>query len=127
MRVRFDWGQYITLARELSCCSQSDPLIEAKHRSSISRAYYSVFVPAYNYLRRKQRKYPPKDKGTHKFVIDEFKNSTDQTQQLIGIQLNQLRECRNNADYEDDVPQLSHFVGLALGLADDTAKLLKRL
>ena len=44
--MKFDWSEYFNLAQELAGTSE-----EAKLQSAVSRAYYSVFCLARNYLR----------------------------------------------------------------------------
>jgi len=126
MTPRFDWSHYMTLAKQLASCSPQDPIAEAKQRSAISRAYYSVFIPA---RAHSYREHPllQSDKR-HKSVINHFKkNSVDEIRRRIGKQLNRLRLWRNRADYEDKVPNLAWRADSAVNLADETAKLIGRL
>lgn len=44
--MNFDWEEYFNLAKELAGTTE-----EAKLRSAVSRAYYSAFCLARNYLR----------------------------------------------------------------------------
>ena len=44
--MKFDWEEYFNLAKELAGTTE-----EAKLRSAVSRAYYSAFCLARNYLR----------------------------------------------------------------------------
>ncbi len=126
MRIRFDWSQYVGLAKQLASCSAHDPMAEAKQRSAISRAYYGVFIPARNHLYMEHQPVQG-DKKTHKAVISEFKNSVDEIRQQIGKTLNRLRQWRNKADYDDEVARLGWRADSAVNLADETAKLINSL
>ena len=44
---RFDYMTYLVLARELADCSSVDQGYQAKVRSAISRAYYAVYLHAW--------------------------------------------------------------------------------
>jgi len=41
--MRFDWSEYFNLAQELAVISSEATNNEARLRSAVSRAYYSVF------------------------------------------------------------------------------------
>ena len=123
MNAEFDWSHYLDLACELAKCRSDDALVEAKQRCAVSRAYYSVLIRARNYLRRKDGIRAPR-LDTHAFVIDKYRSSDAQDRRDIADNLNELRKYRTLADYEDSVPLLGRFVGLALGYAKKTAELL---
>ena len=70
--MKFDWEEYFNLAQELAGTNE-----EAKLRSAVSRAYYSAFCLARNYLRDIQQ-YPrlwrnkTYDINAHQYVAEKF-------------------------------------------------------
>lgn len=93
--MSFDWKDYVSLAEELLNREEESSL-----RSSISRAYYGAFCIARN--RKSYKDYAGRD--VHQRVINEYKNSNDENEQVIGQALDELRKSRNNADYNEDRP-----------------------
>ncbi|MEG4959247.1 MULTISPECIES: HEPN domain-containing protein [unclassified Microcoleus] len=132
--MRFDWSEYLNLAQELSATnSDSSANREAKLRSAISRAYYSTFCLARNYLRdiekdprlfRKNR-----DINEHKYVADEFIYHPTKMKNMvkIGENLSRLRELRNKADYDDTMFNLQREARNALVLAENIISALSNL
>jgi uncharacterized protein (UPF0332 family) len=146
--MKFDWSNYLALAKNLlnqvnisleERSNKSDSisetsLDEAKLRCAISRAYYSAFCIARNYLRDveddyrlnkwKEYKIPP-----HEYVINTFKESSNKDYKRIGRSLDGLREIRNKVDYEDSISL--HVLPANTKIAVETAKqvidLLKKL
>ncbi|MUG95962.1 DNA-binding protein [Scytonema sp. UIC 10036] len=113
--MKFDWSTYLDIAQNLldevnNSLDQSSTLIntEAKIRCSISRAYYSVFCLARNYLRDVEGdvsliNWKAYNINVHQYVIEEFKKSKNKDQQFIGTCLERMRLDRNQADYDDSV------------------------
>jgi uncharacterized protein (UPF0332 family) len=100
--MSFDWINYLTLARELADSSKRHSNKEALLRCAISRAYYAVFCKSRNYLRDIAHDQNLQSaKNTHAYVIETFVKSRNQTKKGIGDNLRRLRDCRNDADYED--------------------------
>jgi len=108
--MRFDWSGYFDLARELATVNTSDSakIVEARLRSSISRAYYAAFCLARNYLRddlgdRELSNPKQSDTNVHWYVILEFQTlgSRNKKMREIGLDLEKLREKRNMVDYDD--------------------------
>ncbi|MEG3932615.1 HEPN domain-containing protein [Microcoleus sp. T3_B1] len=132
--MRFDWSEYLNLAQELAATnSESSPNREAKLRSAISRAYYSTFCLARNYLRdiekdprlfRKNR-----DINEHQYVAEEFIYHPTKRKKMvkIGENLSRLRELRNKADYEDTMFNLQREARNALVLAENIISALSNL
>jgi len=126
--MKFDWEEYFNLAKELAGTTE-----EAKLRSAVSRAYYSAFCLARNYLRDIEQ--DPKlshnqtDINVHKYVADEFihHKSKSKTMIEIGKDLNRLRPRRNKADYEDIIFNLPKEVITALMLAENIISALRKL
>ncbi|MHB8280792.1 MAG: hypothetical protein ACYDIA_24590 [Candidatus Humimicrobiaceae bacterium] len=99
--MSFCWKDYINLSQDLIILARNSPIEKAFLRTSISRSYYGVFCIARNYLKN-NKNLIINSTETHKFVIDTFKNSQDNSEQLIGQYLASLRKERNDADYEDN-------------------------
>jgi len=134
-KMRFDWSEYFNLAQELAATnSDSSANRDAKLRSAISRAYYSTFCLARNYLRdiekdprlfRKNR-----DINEHQYVAEEFiyHRSKNKNMVKIGENLSSLRELRNKADYEDTIfNNLQKEASYALMLAENIISALSKL
>ena len=133
-QMRFEWSEYLNLAQELAATnSESSANRDAKLRSAISRAYYSTFCLARNYLRdiekdsilfRKNRNI-----NEHQYVAEAFIDHRSKNKNLvkIGENLSRLRELRNKADYEDTMFNLPTQARTALMLADNIIALLSKL
>ncbi len=133
-QMRFDWSEYLNLAQELAATnSDSSANREAKLRSAISRAYYSTFCLARNYLRdiEKDRTFFRKNRDIkeHQYVAEEFINHRIKNKNMvkIGENLSRLRELRNKADYEDTMFNLPTQARTALKLADNIISALSNL
>ncbi|PSB38064.1 DNA-binding protein [filamentous cyanobacterium Phorm 46] len=127
--MKFDWSEYFNLAQELAGTSE-----EAKLRSALSRAYYSVFCLARNYLRDIQQdprlsRNKTYDINDHQYVAEEFihNQSKSQTMTDIGRDLTRLRKMRNKADYEDTFYNLQREARTALMLAQNIISALNEL
>jgi len=126
--MKFDWSEYFNLAKELAETSK-----EAELRSAVSRAYYSAFCLARNYLRDIEQdprlSHNQTDINVHKYVADEFihHKSKSKTMIEIGKDLNRLRPRRNKADYEDIIFNLPKEVITALMLAENIISALRKL
>jgi len=116
--LSFDWTDYLLLARELKGGAVSVGRREAKLRSSISRAYYSAFCSARNFLRDVRREIITSGARAHKVVKDTFENSGDQVETEVATNLERLRLDRNKADYDDNVSGLENMSGYALKLSE---------
>jgi len=98
--MAYDWIEYFYLAQELSGMTPDGKVtVEAKERTAISRAYYTAFCKARNFLREKEA-FSPKEK-VHEAVRNQFVNSNSKTKQKIGENLKRLCTSRNKADYWD--------------------------
>ena len=122
--MKFDWSEYLKLAQELAAMSGDAANQEAKLRSAISRAYYSVFCLARNYLRdvEKNPRLSRKnnfDVNEHQYVAEEFTYHPSKSQKMkdIGRDLARLRKIRNKADYADIIFSLQGESNNAFNLA----------
>ena len=127
--MKFDWSEYFNLAQELAGTSE-----EAKLRSAISRAYYSVFCLARNYWRDIQQdprlsRNKTYDINDHQYVAEEFIHYRPKSQTMIeiGKDLTRLRKMRNKADYEDTFYNLQQEAKTALMLAQNIISKLNEL
>ena len=127
--MKFDWSEYFYLAKELAETSE-----EAELRSAVSRAYYSAFCLARNYLRGLQQ-YPKLwrkktyEINSHKYVAEKFIYNQSKSQIMIeiGKDLSRLRKMRNKADYEDTMFNLKREARTALMLAQNIISALSKL
>ena len=134
-QMRFDWSEYLNLAQELAATnSDSSGNREAKLRSAISRAYYSTFCLARNYLRDIEKDQTLLDKNRdinkHQYVANAFinhRNNKKKNMVKIGENLSRLRELRNKADYEDTMVNLPSVATTALMLAQNIISALSKL
>ena len=127
--MKFDWSEYFNLAKELAETSK-----EAELRSAVSRAYYSAFCLARNYLRDIQLDprlswHKTYDINAHQYVAEEFiyHQSKSQIMIEIGKDLSRLRKMRNKADYEDTMFNLKREARTALMLAQNIISALSKL
>ncbi|MCR4433928.1 MAG: HEPN domain-containing protein [Caldiserica bacterium] len=97
--MSFNWESYIQLADELIAYQKQPSILEAYYRSAISRAYYGVFCIARNFLIKKGISIPKEN--THKFVREQYTNSSNWLEKKIGTDLSRLLLDRKNADYDD--------------------------
>lgn len=139
--MKFDWLNYLALAEKLldevtifldrdknsSDRENSELLYEAKLRCAISRAYYSVFCLARNYLRDIEEDYElkkSKEYGIrpHRYVIDRFRRSNTKGYNNIGTSLERLLKMRHEVDYEDILP-----LNTLLSKAKSAVKIAKQI
>ncbi|MCC3408211.1 MAG: HEPN domain-containing protein [Microcoleus sp. PH2017_10_PVI_O_A] len=127
--MKFDWSEYLNLAQELAARNE-----ESKLRSAVSRAYYSVFCLARNYLRDIEQdprlsRNKTYDINDHQYVAEEFIYNRSKSQKIteIGRNLTRLRKIRNQADYEDTIFQLQKEVVRSLSLAQNIISALREL
>ena len=104
--MSFDWSEYLKFAREIVGQTTTPANQEARLRSAISRSYYAAFIKARNYLRDRENSSIPETADVHRYVIEQFEQSSDPIRKAIGTKLKQLRRDRNQADYNDTVTEL---------------------
>lgn len=104
--MNFDWNEYLLLAQDL--CNKKPPSAaysnEAKYRCAISRAYYSAFCVAKNYLLNSGQDFQECSETSkiHHEVKMAFKSiRNNQICVQIGENLERLRKNRNKADYDN--------------------------
>ena len=124
--MRFDWYQFLLLARELLNMRTLRSLRAALQRTAISRAYYAAFSTARKYLREVEGVNTIRQ-DAHQFVINYFLNSTDSDYFDIGEQLKTLLTARNKADYDEVFVGLQNQAQKMVALADDTIRAINGL
>src|ERR1035438_5350260 len=92
----FDWGEYLRLATELSQYSD-----EASHRTSISRAYYSIFHAATIQARRNG--YAAR---SHQKLWALYQRDPDRNCRKLSVLGNAMKVAREEADYVTTVPDV---------------------
>jgi len=107
--MTFDWSEYLKLARELAGENGSSANEEARLRSSISRAYFAAYCVARNFLDNKGHGIPRGPTG-HRYICDLLQESIFDEEKQAGVDLNRLRNRRNQADYDDFMRDLSAVV-----------------
>jgi hypothetical protein len=116
----FDWADFLTLAKELAKRTE-----ESAQRTAISRAYYAAYGIACHFVRREKVAIP--SQGSHDFVWNHFRNSTDSDRRQIGIDGDRIKRTRRNADYDHDWKLLSAFLNPTIESADELIRALTKL
>lgn len=124
--MSFNWDDYLFLAQDLAAPSNL-PNQEARLRSAISRAYYSAFCKARNFLRDEQRVQIPTTGEAHHLVWLHFKNRRDTVYKKIGENLRRLLNDRRCADYDDVIMDLPFLANKALWRAQEIVSALDKL
>jgi hypothetical protein len=110
----FDWHGFLDLARSLQQQAKGAPNSEAYLRSAISRAYFGAFGHARNYAKRFldfAARDDPDDHGKLRAHLKRKRRAADATR------LDQLRQWRNSADYEDDLSAMDLSATLAAAIS----------
>ena len=100
--MSFDWTGYLVVATDLSVSDD-----ESRCRTSISRAYYSAFHLALDWMVSKDPQLKlsvPKDGRVHEFVLDHFNSSKSRQGLFVAGKLRSLRRSRTAADYDSTTP-----------------------
>lgn len=90
--MSFDWKEYITLAKDLTLKSSPN---QAELRTATSRIYYGAFGPCKNGKNLQL----VRGSDIHEKVIKSYKESEVSHEISIGNLLDNLRQRRNEADY----------------------------
>ena len=121
-----NWDRYLLLAEGLAHQG-----FESADRSAVSRAYYAAFNISRRWLEANVT--PIDNRGAHRQVwqafaaADRATPSTREAWFLVGSLGNSLRVLRNQADYDDMVPDLNGRVPGALRDAERILTLLPEL
>jgi hypothetical protein len=96
--MSFDWKEYLGLAQFLKNCCGGNFSQEASSRSSVSRAYYAAFCFSRNNA-RDNLGFTPENKSSDHVKLREFLKTESRSKEAT--RLEQLRQWRNECDYED--------------------------
>jgi len=113
--MSFDWLHFLTVAERLHSAPDIFGVDDACLRTATSRAYFAAFHHAMSWTVSKG--YPRTCRGTdHTDVEIYFRDSipSDKMKQKIALELGRLRNRRNQADYDCNVPQTTNQVALAI-------------
>jgi uncharacterized protein (UPF0332 family) len=126
--MSFDWSGYYALARQLAGREVEAISEEAKLRSAISRAYYAAFNKARIYLLDNGHiESFPIHRDVHQDVSLWFLARPDKLSKDIGENLDYLRRLRNQADYQDELKNLTAIAADALFRAGSVIDKLMKL
>lgn len=109
--MTFDPQHFLDLATNL--IGDVEYNVEARYRTSISRAYYATHLISRQKLESKGYSFP-KDKKIHMNVIKSMKKEN----YIIGDMLYKLHENRKDADYELDQPITNYLTTYSKTLAE---------
>jgi uncharacterized protein (UPF0332 family) len=101
--MSFDWTTYFELSKVLyeEAIAKEGPLVEAKLRSAISRAYYAAHHKSLRYVEATQRGvYIGRTGKAHREVVDYLKTSKNVQDQAAGNSLDRVLSAREKADYK---------------------------
>ncbi len=133
--MTFDWIDYLNLAVQLERDAKDDnSLVEAKHRTSISRAYYSSFNLAKKYLSENGETLS-KGAEVHREVQSIFEALSSQERdenrkkKLIEIssELGILRSFRNKSDYDSTISGIDKLAEASIIRAQRLEALIREL
>lgn len=99
--MSFSWSNVLEFAKELH--SEDSQYSEAKHRSVISRSYFSAHCMGREFFKQQSR-LPTLDSGAvaHKQLISQLRNHWKEEYKQAGEELDRLRDWRNDSDYDKD-------------------------
>lgn len=117
--MSFDWNEYLILAKELTGIVGALASEESKRRSAISRAYYSSYCFARNFLENMYGESVPEEGSVHTFVIKALKGKPEFDLRIAGVKLDSLRGNRVKADYNDEVNGLKKLAELSIMNAEE--------
>ena len=103
--MAFDWNEYLGVATILKTETDGQPnsaVVEAKRRTAISRAYYSVYHSALVYATTVLGYNPPlHNVSLHRALQTKYKQQSGNTDHReVGKILARLHQYRVNCDYE---------------------------
>jgi len=99
--MSFAWAEYLALAEALFRERATFANEEACCRAAISRAYYAAFCAARNYARDNEGLALRNTARDHQIVFGHYDQGPSAQHRAIGWDLGQLRQRRNQADYDD--------------------------
>ena len=133
--MSFNWIEYLDLAKELKKDTENNKnIIEAKTRTTISRAYYFAFNFVKNYLISTGEEFS-KTAKVHREVIEKLRDiaekevNSDKRKKLIetATNLGKLRNFRNRADYDNIFIKTNKFACDAIKSAEKIELTIKSI
>lgn len=118
----FDWNQYVRLAEDLAGSAE-----ESRLRSATSRSYYGAYCLVRNWLAEHDPVYQPPREHAHWYVWDRFEKQSYRIARSIAAKGRRLFNSRNDADYEDSIPDPKEQAQMALANAKKIIELLTEL
>lgn len=118
-KMPFDWNEYLVLARELADTDGAVASEESKRRSAISRAYYSSYCSARNFLENMYGEVAPEHSSVHAFVVKALISKSEIELVQAGTKLDTLRQYRAKADYDNEVTGLKKHTELSIMYAEE--------
>ncbi len=115
--MSFNWMEYYNLAKELSRDKTFTSTEEARFRSAISRAYYSVIIQARTQICIILSIQSPYG-NTHAWTIGKYSSHPDGRAKRISAWLKRLKKRREKADYENYLPNIESELLSALTEAE---------
>ena len=106
----FDWSEYLNLAVQLAANTD-----EASHRSSISRAYYSIYHKASE--RAVSAGYV--DQHKHWQLWDMYGRNTDRAYRKLSSIGSRMKKERIDADYDATATRIAERMNVQLQRAQD--------
>lgn len=132
--MRFDWQQYLQLAKSLRVEGSVTPYDEAKLRSAISRAYYAAHCSAADFMHRRGWQFPRRNRrprgdtrGSHEVLHDEMAKLSDPNGYLVAQKLRDMKLRRVNADYFGDYDRSVNDLNKILIAAQDNVSLSEQV
>ncbi len=133
--MRFDWGDFLQLARDISQAGSGDALAEAKWRAAASRAYYAAYHTADAYYKRTHNGSPApttrhrlgggsRNLDLHAALIEGLKDTEAEPAATVGRLLSTVKATRVNADYRSDARVSDQDAALAVETAQEIMDVL---
>lgn len=112
----WSWTEVLQVARDLHTAEKFAASEEARLRSTISRAYYAAYCTTRDFLvERGEISFVPREQSRlHTTMPETLKRSQDGRRQDVGRYLVQLRDARQDCDYEGTVDGLKDLARASL-------------
>jgi len=121
--MKFDWSEYLKLAKSLTGKGIAYRE-EAAFRCATSKAYFAAFCAVRNYAIAHLRFTPEISYSDHGRLRRHLK---DMRLRNIADSLNDLRNWRNDCDYEDEVGNLKQLSCQAISAAEEVFRTVDQL
>jgi uncharacterized protein (UPF0332 family) len=125
--MMFDWTEYYRLAQNLVRDKATFSTEEACCRAAVSRAYYAAYCLARNRARASSKLNLRGTADDHKTVEAYYRDARDPDRKKIGALLDRLRDHRNQADYDDEIPSVVNLTTISMNNAQKLIDALNAL